>query len=443
MKYLPKNLLTRISLIIALLLITTQLVSLKIFDIYEREPRAEALALEISTIVNFTKASMAASASNKRVQLLNELSAMGNVRIYPAHFFEQIEPIPDDPFLQLVIQKVTQRLPLGTLIAINHFSIEGIWVSFELNSELFWVVIPRTIVDRPFPWHWIGWGTIIALIALVASYMTTERINRRLNRLIEAAESVRKGLSAEKLPYDNLVEFSDLNVAFNEMLDNLKKASQERKFLLASVSHDIRTPLTRLRIASEMLPEKSDDLKKSMEEDILEINNILNQFLDFARGFEDEPKIPVNLGKFLNNIQVKHLRMGQKFILRKRNIKIDIPKKLFIDLRPLALQRCLDNLINNAFFYAQGKVVLIATLKEESFTISVVDDGPGIPDKELDRLLKPFERLDEARGNEGGCGLGLSIADRIVKAHDGKLELISNKKDKGLEAKITIPIIRA
>ena len=305
------------------------------------------------------------------------------------------------------------------------------------------MVIPRTIVDRPFPWHWIGWGTIIALIALVASYMTTERINRRLNRLIEAAESVRKGLSAEKLPHDNLVEFSDLNVAFNEMLDNLKKASQERKFLLASVSHDIRTPLTRLRIASEMLPEKSDDLKKSMEEDILEINNILNQFLDFARGFEDEPKSPVNLGKFLNNIQVKHLRMGQKFILRKRNIKIDIPKKLFIDLRSLALQRCLDNLINNAFFYAQGKVVLIATLKEESFIISVVDDGPGIPDKELDRLLKPFERLDEARGNEGGCGLGLSIADRIVKAHDGKLELISNKKDKGLEAKIIIPIIRA
>ena len=93
-------------------------------------------------------------------------------------------------------------------------------------------MIPRTIVDRPFPWHWIGWGTIIALIALVAAYMTTERINRRLNRLIEAAESVRKDLSPEKLPHDNLVEFSDLNVAFNEMLANLKKASQERKFCL-------------------------------------------------------------------------------------------------------------------------------------------------------------------------------------------------------------------
>jgi len=443
LKFLPKSLLTRLSLIIAILLITTQLVSLKIFDVYEREPRAEALALEISTIVNFTKASMAASATNKRIQLLNELSTMGNVRIYPAHFFEKIEPIPEDPFLQLVIQKIIQKLPLGTLVAINHFSVEGIWVSFELNNELFWVVMPRTIVDRPFPWHWVGWGTIIALIALIASYITTERINRRLNRLIQAAESVRKGLSPKNLPHDNLAEFSDLNTAFNEMLNNLKKASQERKFLLASVSHDIRTPLTRLRIASEMLPEDSHVLKNSMEEDILEINNILNQFLDFTRGFEDEPKIPVNLGKFLKNIQIKHLRMGQKFTLRKKNIKTDIPKTLFIDLRPLAFQRCLDNLINNAFFYAKGKVVLEATLKEESFTISVIDDGPGIPDKELARLLKPFERLDEARGNKGGCGLGLSIADRIVKAHEGKLELISNKKNKGLEAKITIPIISA
>ncbi len=167
------------------------------------------------------------------------------------------------------------------------------------------------------------------------------------------------------------------------MLNNLKRQAKKEKFLLASVSHDIRTPLTRLRIASEMLPEKSDSLKKSMEEDILEINNILNQFLDFARGFEDEPKIPVNLGKFLNNIQVKHIRMGQKFTLRKKNIKTDIPKKLFIDLRPLALQRCLDNLINNAFFYAKGKVVVEATLLEESFTINVIDDGPGIPEKSL------------------------------------------------------------
>jgi two-component system osmolarity sensor histidine kinase EnvZ len=168
----------------------------------------------------------------------------------------------------------------------------------------------------------------------------------------------------------------------------------------------------------------------------------LNQFLDFARGFQDESKVPVNLGKLLKDIQTKHTRMGQVFTLKKKNIRTDVPKKLFIDIRPIAFQRCLDNLINNAFFYSKGKVILEASLLEESFTISVKDNGPGIPEDQKSKLLLPFERVDEARGNKGGSGLGLTIADRIVKAHNGKLELI-NRPEGGLDVKITIPIITA
>jgi two-component system osmolarity sensor histidine kinase EnvZ len=112
---------------------------------------------------------------------------------------------------------------------------------------------------------------------------------------------------------------------------------------------------------------------------------------------------------------------------------------LFIDLKIFAFQRCLDNLINNAFFYSKGKVEVHATLLEESFTVSVIDDGPGIPNDHKERLLRPFERVDEARGNSGGSGLGLAIANRIILAHSGKLEL-NNLKKGGLEAKITIPL---
>ena len=241
---------------------------------------------------------------------------------------------------------------------------------------------------------------------------------------------------------DSVTEFRELSEAFNEMAEVLSKVSKERKFLLASVSHDIRTPLTRIRLASEMLPPNSSSLKESLEEDIIEINDILNQFLDFARGFQDESKVPTNLGRLLKNIQTKHKRMGQAFTLKKKNIRTDIPKKLFIDIRPIAFQRCLDNLINNAFFYSKDKVILEASLLEESFTISIIDNGPGIPEDQKSKLLLPFERVDEARGNAGGIGLGLTIADRIVKAHDGKLELI-NRPEGGLDVKITIPIITA
>ena len=439
MKLLPQTLLARFILLISALLLVAQITSLKIFDYFERDVRAQALAKEISTVVNFTKASIEAAASSKRLKLLSELSGLGDVSIYPAYYFEPLEPIPEDPFLQLVVKKIAQQLPVGTLITVNHYDIPGIWVSFEIDSDLFWLVMPRTLIDRPFPWHWIGWGVVIFSLAVVGAYIATKRISMPLSRLSRAAEQIKKGGKVHPLPLDNVVEFSEVSEAFNEMSDNLSKISEERRFLLASVSHDIRTPLTRLRIASEMLPNQSHEIKDSMEQDIQEINEIINQFLDFARGFEDEPVAPVNLGKFLKEIQRKHARMGQNFKLKKKNIRSNIPKKLFIDLRLSAFQRCLDNLINNAFFYSKGNVEMQATLFEESFSVSIIDDGPGIPEHQKAKLLKPFERVDEARGNIGGSGLGLTIADRIARAHSGKLELINLKKG-GLEAKITIPL---
>ncbi len=439
MKLLPQTLLARFILLISALLLVAQITSLKIFDYFERDVRAQALAKEISTVVNFTKASIEAAASSKRLKLLSELSGLGDISIYPAYYFEPLEPIPEDPFLQLVVKKIAQQLPVGTLITVNHYDIPGIWVSFEIDSDLFWLVMPRTLIDRPFPWHWIGWGVVIFSLAVVGAYIATKRISMPLSRLSRAAEQIKKGGKVHPLPLDNVVEFSEVSEAFNEMSDNLSKISEERRFLLASVSHDIRTPLTRLRIASEMLPNQSHEIKESMEQDIQEINEIINQFLDFARGFEDEPVAPVNLGKFLKEIQRKHSRMGQNFKLKKKNIRSNIPKKLFIDLRLSAFQRCLDNLINNAFFYSKGNVEMQATLFEESFSVSIIDDGPGIPEHQKAKLLKPFERVDEARGNIGGSGLGLTIADRIARAHSGKLELINLKKG-GLEAKITIPL---
>lgn len=439
MKLIPKTFLARLTLLIAGLLLIAQIVSIKIFDYFEREPRAQSLAQEIVTIVNFTKASLEAAAYNKRLRLLNELSGIGDVSIYPAYYFEPLEPIPNDPFLKLVVKNIKRKLPPDTLITVNHYDIPGIWVSFEIDYALFWIVVPRTIIDRPFPWHWIGWGTIVFILAILGSYATTQRISRPLRQVINGAEKIRQGQVVEPLPLDNVTEFREVSQAFNEMSANLSKISKERQFLLASVSHDIRTPLTRLRLAAELLPKGSELMKESMEEDIVEINDIINQFLEYARGFEDEPLVPTNLGKFLVEIRSKHSRMGQNFKLQKRNIRVDVPKKLFVDIRPLAFQRCLDNLINNAFFYSHKEVVVKATLLEESFVISVLDKGPGIPEDQKDLLLKPFERVDEARGNDGGSGLGLAIADRIIKVHSGSLELI-NRKEGGLEAKITIPL---
>jgi two-component system osmolarity sensor histidine kinase EnvZ len=234
-----------------------------------------------------------------------------------------------------------------------------------------------------------------------------------------------------------------MSQTFNEMAESLSKVDQERKVLLAGVSHDIRTPLTRLRIAIEMLPKKiASKLKTSMEEDIIEIDNILNQFIDYVRGFNQETTVTTNLNDFFSHIKNQHQILNRNIVLVS-NLKIPI----FYDIKPISFRRLFDNLINNAFSYSKGEVVITIKKNKDNISISVLDDGPGIPPDHVQRLLKPFERFDvittnkkQAESNREGCGLGLAIVDKITEAHHGKLA-ISNRAKKGLEVKITLPLI--
>ena len=442
MKFIPNTLLARFLILIATVLIIAQVVSIRIFDYFERGPRAEAVAQEIETIVNFTRVSLISSREDKRLELLSELSTKGDIRIYPAYYFEDIEPLAPDPFLQVIVSKLKARLGENTIVVTNHYGIPGLWVSFAIDQDEFWVVIP-TPGDRPFPWHWIGWGIIVAGLSIIGAYATATRINKPLNLLINATEQLKKGTFPEKLPLDSVTEFRTMSQTFNEMAESLGKVDQERKVLLAGVSHDIRTPLTRLRIAIEMLPEKiASKLKKSMEEDIFEIDNILNQFIDYVRGFNQEATVTTNLNEFFSHMKNQHQILNRNIVLVS-NLKIPI----FYDIKPISFRRLFDNLVNNAFSYSTGEVVITIRKHKENISISVLDDGPGIPPDHIQRLLKPFERFDvisinkkQIANNREGCGLGLAIVDKITEAHNGKL-VISNRAKKGLEVKIILPLI--
>ena len=442
MKFIPNTLLARFLILIATVLIIAQVVSIRIFDYFERGPRAEAVAQEIETIVNFTRVSLISSREDKRLELLSELSTKGDIRIYPAYYFEDIEPLAPDPFLQVIVSKLKERLGENTIVVTNHYGIPGLWVSFAIDQDEFWVVIP-TPGDRPFPWHWIGWGIIVAGLSIIGAYATATRINKPLNLLINATEQLKKGTFPEKLPLDSVTEFRTMSQTFNEMAESLGKVDQERKVLLAGVSHDIRTPLTRLRIAIEMLPEKiASKLKKSMEEDIFEIDNILNQFIDYVRGFNQEATVTTNLNEFFSHMKNQHQILNRNIVLVS-NLKIPI----FYDIKPISFRRLFDNLINNAFSYSTGEVVITIRKHKENISISVLDDGPGIPPDHIQRLLKPFERFDvisinkkQIANNREGCGLGLAIVDKITEAHNGKL-VISNRAKKGLVVKIILPLI--
>lgn len=435
MKLLPRTLLSRLLLLIALLLAISIYASLKIFDYFDREPRATTAALQAVTIVNYTRASLIAAHEDKRLALLSELSGREGVRVYSADFLEDIEALPDDPFINLMAQKIRERLGVETIITVNHYGIPGLWISFNVGLDDFWVVIPKIQVDRPFPWHWLGWAAVVGLLSLFGAYIIAARINRPLNLLVHAAERLRNGEPAPRLPEDSVEELREVSRTFNEMAESLVRLDAERTLLLAGVSHDIRTPLARLRLAVEMLPDDSasGSMKQGMIEDISDMDNIIHQFLDFVRGVEGEPTRMVDINELLKSLAERQARAG-------RDLKLKLTSTYFIPLRPLAMQRLLDNLVGNAYAYAKGQVEVVSKITADHIVISVLDNGPGIPPEHAQRLLRPFERMDSARNkNEGGSGLGLAICNRIAKLHRGSLELI-NRPQGGLEARLSLPI---
>lgn len=433
MRLFPRTLLARIMVLIALLLAIGQFSALKIFDYFEREPRAQAAALQVVTVVNYTRASLLASHENRRIALLSELSGREGVRIYAADLLEIVEPLPNDPFILRVAAKVRENLGADTLIAINHLGVPGLWVSFSIEQDDYWVVIPRFLEERPFPWQWLGWAVLVGLLSLFGAYLIAARINQPLSFLVKAADRIRQGEQPPRLPEEGADEMRQVQRTFNEMSEALARLDSERALLLAGISHDLRTPLARLRLAVEMLPDTiGASVQDGMVQDISDMDNIINQFLDFVRGIEGEPTQMMNVNTLLHSLVERHERAGRKLTLQ-------LGANYQVSLRPMAMQRLLGNLVDNAFAYAKGQVTISTRVTAGFIVISVLDDGPGIPPAHMSRLLRPFERMDSARGNEGGSGLGLAIADRIARLHKGKLELL-NRPLGGLEARLSLPL---
>jgi two-component system osmolarity sensor histidine kinase EnvZ len=258
-----------------------------------------------------------------------------------------------------------------------------------------------------------------------------KRINQPLQSMAAAADAVGRGESTQLLPEEGAEEFARVTHAFNRMQEALARTETDRNLLLGGISHDLRTPLSRLRLAVEMLPTGSGQ-RSGMVQDIADMDAIIAQFLDFIRGAEGEQASMGSLNDVVRDTASRYRREG-------RNVQLDLGVLPPIPLRSLAMRRLLTNLIDNAYDYGGGRVQVTTQLKDGMLTLSVRDFGPGLLQSETERLLRPFERLDIARGREGGAGLGLAIAARVARIHQGDLKL-QNHPEGGLIASVVIPV---
>ena len=432
----PRTLLARTFLLLALLVLLTTAAWLSLFRYIDAEPRARETAQLAASAVNLIRASLFAAAPDKRLGLFNEFSTREGIRLLPAEPEDMVEAMPESRFVRLLQRELIARLGEHTRIAASVDGIPGFWVSFRLDDaddEDYWLVLPRERAARSIARHWLSWGLLAVALALAAAWLIASRISRPLKAMAKSAATLGRGQKPAPLPENGAEELSRLASAFNTMAADLESHEKDRSEVLAGISHDLRTPLTRLRLEAEMSV-ADEGARQAVVADIEQMEAVISQFMDYARTESGEALEATDLGALLYSIAERQGCIGHPL----QSELGDLPPTL---LRPKAMTRAVNNLIDNAWKYGGGKLTLKAASVENELWIEVSDCGPGIPVAEVARLKRPFTRLETARSNAGGTGLGLAIVERIARLHDGRLDLLPNPGG-GLLARLVLPIRR-
>ncbi|MEN8426017.1 ATP-binding protein [Acinetobacter schindleri] len=350
----------------------------------------------------------------------------------PAQYPNIREKVIAEFFTSKIEEKLAKELRIDRATVYFQFKPSPqIWIQTpEMNGH--WVREPLKTYANYSPELIFGWLLGIPLIAGIIILTLVRQLNRPLRRLQEAANSYSATGSAPYLDTNHgPLEIRQVNNAFNHMIYTLEQTERERRIMLAGISHDLRTPLTRIRLSAEMMPDE-DFLKEGLIYDVEDMDAILNQFISFMRDGSDEEPQETNVNTLLQELVTQFKPLDIRFT----------PQELpLIQARSMSLKRLIGNLINNSKRYGAEPVELSAQIEQDRLLIKVADHGEGIPEDQIEDLMQPFVRGNSARTVQGS-GLGLAIVKRIVDIHSGEL-YIHNRPEGGLEAIISLPIHQA
>ncbi len=429
MKILPRSAFGQTVLLIGFLLFVNQVVSYISFALYVIEPNQQQinqlLAKQIRVVFIDIKD---AKLSPKMAEAFHRETGIGVYREQDALKLG----LASAGYYPYRSEQMSELLGGPAEVRISQGDEYLFWIRPPQAPNL-WVKIPLLGLEEANFSPLIFFLGIIGVLSVAGGWLFVRQLNRPLKSLQRAAEDVGRGDFPEPLTEHGTSEIMAVTQAFNHMSKGIKQLEDDRNLLMAGISHDLRTPLTRIRLASEMMSDLDDFLKEGIESDIEDMNNIIDQFIDYIR-YDSKDKAELD---DLNILVEEVLNVETP---SDRNIKLvagDCPK---IPLRHVAVKRALANLIQNALRYTDGDIeVFTGSDKEKGFAYFIVSDcGEGIPDSDIERLFQPFTQGDTARGTEGS-GLGLAIIKRIIDTHGGRVEL-SNKAKGGLQAKVCLPL---
>jgi len=345
-----------------------------------------------------------------------------------------------------ILPNVPHDIPIGIMDAALHESLRErvqrpfqvdsrsfereILVRIQLQDGLLEVFVPRKRLFSSTTYIFVLWmvGTSMLLLGIATVFMRNQV--RSVRKLAAAADSFGKGQDVPNFKPEGASEVRQAAVAFNLMRDRIKRQIQQRTEMLAGVSHDLRTPLTRMKLQLAMMGDVEG--RAELEEDVLEMERMVEGYLAFARGEGSEKPVVTDLAELLEEVVGRFRRQGSE-------IDLHVEDKVTMTLRPHALSRALSNLIGNALRYG-GHVWVRAGRRRDAVEILVDDDGPGIPADKREVVFKPFQRLENSRNAAtGGIGLGLTIARDIARGHGGDV-LLEDSPLGGLRARVRLPL---
>jgi len=431
----PRSLFGRL----ALLLLVVVAIALAATILFFRHDRAALLARAFGDTkiaqLQAVRAAVEAADPRESRETLQRIGREYDVRIVP----EDLRPNPGGipppgPAMHELEQRLREQLGAGTelrvapgrgLLFVRVVAAgAGYWIGFPL---------PRPPTEDE-PIHAIAWSLALAAVLLGSAFLFARYIARPLRELNSAVERVGRGEMPQPLPESGPSEIAALNRGFNLMTQNLRQLEQDRALLLAGVSHDLRTPLARLRLGIEMRTH-DDATRAGMVDDVEEMDRIIGQFLDFARGDHETPPQPVDPDGIVAACVERAQRAGNDV----RFAPGGVPR---MRLRETAFARLVANLIDNAIAYGAPPVEVTTARAGPDFVLAVADRGPGIPAAEVERLKQPFARGSAARTDANGvagAGLGLAIVERIARMHGGTLDLLP-RDGGGTLARVTLPV---
>jgi two-component system osmolarity sensor histidine kinase EnvZ len=432
-RLLPQGLLGRSLLIIVTPLIVVQLVSTYIFYATHWDTVAKRLALalagDIGAVIEILRAFPDPESRLRTLSIAANRMEL-DIRFEAGGILPNIQQEPPLGIMDKALHEALRdRLQRPFLVDGESFERE-VLIRVQLHDGLLEVFAPRKRLFSSTTYIFVLWmvGTSMLLLGIATVFMRNQV--RSVRKLAAAADSFGKGQDVPNFKPEGASEVRQAAVAFNLMRDRLKRQLQQRTEMLAGVSHDLRTPLTRMKLQLAMMGEL--DGRAELEEDVAEMERMVEGYLAFARGEGSEKPVPTDLAALLEDVVGRFRRQGSE-------IDLHIEDKVDMTLRPHALSRALSNLIGNALRYG-GHVWVRAGRRPDCVEILVDDDGPGIPADKRELVFKAFQRLEGSRNvATGGVGLGLTIARDIARGHGGDV-LLEDSPLGGLRARVRLPL---